>query len=84
MIPAPAHLNPHLTGLVHPASVFVADFLPVAPGFHHRTHHVRLRNFGTIEKNLLTKSGTERFRENIRQKERENFPCHQKTRMRIR
>ena len=50
MIPAPAHLNPHLTGLVHPASVFVADFLPVAPGFHHRTHHVRLRNLGTTDK----------------------------------
>lgn len=37
-----------------------------------------------LTKKLLTKSGTERFRENIRQKERENFPCHQKTRMRIR
>lgn len=50
MIPAPAHLNPHLTGLVHPASVFVADFLPVAPGFHHRTHRIRLRNLGTTDK----------------------------------
>lgn len=50
MIPAPAHLNPHLTGLVHPAPVFVADFLPVALGFHHRTHRVRHRNLGTTDK----------------------------------
>ena len=67
MIPAPAHLNPHLTGLVHPASVFVADFLPVAPGFHHRTHHVRLRNLGTTENiledgcQMLLFSGCENF-----------------------
>ena len=26
---------------------------------------VRIRNLGTTDKNLLTKSGTERFRENI-------------------
>lgn len=37
-----------------------------------------------LTKKLLTKAGTEKFRENIRQKERGNFPCHQKTRMRIR
>ena len=29
---------------------FVADFLPVAPEFHQRTHHVRLRNLGTTDK----------------------------------
>ena len=29
---------------------FVADFLPVAPEFHQRTHRVRLRNFGTTDK----------------------------------
>ena len=56
MIPALAHLNPHFTGLVHPASVFVADFLPVAPGFHHRTHHVRLRNLGTTDKKIFSQN----------------------------
>ena len=56
MIPAPAHLNPHLTGLVHPASVFVVDFLPVAPGFHHRTHHVRLRNLGTTDPKIFSQN----------------------------
>lgn len=61
MIPAPAHLNPHLTGLVHPASVFVADFLPVAPGFHHRTHHVRLRNLGTTDQKSSHKIGHRKF-----------------------
>ena len=45
--------------------LFVADFPPVAPEFHRRTFHVRLRNLGTTDKNLLTKSGTGRFRENI-------------------
>ena len=39
MIPAPAHLNSHLTGLVHPVHAFVVDFPPVAPGFHRRTPH---------------------------------------------
>ena len=29
---------------------FVADFLPVAPEFHQRTHHVRFRNLGTTDK----------------------------------
>ena len=29
---------------------FVADFLPVAPEFHQRTHRVRLRNLGTTDK----------------------------------
>ena len=29
---------------------FVADFLPVAPEFHQRTHRVRLRNLGTTNK----------------------------------
>ena len=61
MIPAPAHLNPHLTGLVHPAPVFVADFLPVVPGFHHRTHHVRLRNLGTTDKKSSHEIGHRKF-----------------------
>ena len=56
MIPAPAHLNPHLTGLVHPAPVFVARFLPVAPGFHHRTHHIRLRSGAQLTKIFSQKS----------------------------
>ena len=50
---------------VFPAPAFVADFPPVAPEFHQRTHRIRLRNLGTTDKNLLTKSGTERYRENI-------------------
>ena len=29
---------------------FVADFLPVAPEFHQRTHRVRLKNLGTTDK----------------------------------
>ena len=36
---------------VFPALAFVADFLPVAPEFHHHTNCVRLRNSGTAEKN---------------------------------
>ena len=28
----------------------MAGFLPVAPGFHHRTHRVHLRNLGTTDK----------------------------------
>ena len=51
-------------GVFH-APAFVADFPPIALEFHHRTHRVRLRNLGTTDKKLLTKSGTERFRENI-------------------
>ena len=35
---------------VFPAPAFVADFPPVAPEFHHRTHRVRLRNLGTTDK----------------------------------
>ena len=51
-------------GVFH-APAFVADFLPIAPEFHHRTHRVRLRNLGTLTKNLLAKSSTKRFREYI-------------------
>ena len=29
---------------------FAADFPPVAPEFHQRTHRVRLRNLGTTDK----------------------------------
>ena len=65
MIPAPAHLNPHLTGLVHPASVFVADFLPVAPDFITVRTTYASEIWAQLTKNLLTKSGTESFRENI-------------------
>ena len=50
---------------VFPAPAFVADFPPVAPEFHHRTHRVRLRNLGTTNKKSSHKSGTKRFRENI-------------------
>ena len=32
------------------ALAFAADFPPVAPGFHQRTHRVRLRNLGTTDK----------------------------------
>ena len=32
-------------GVFH-APAFVADFPPIALEFHHRTHRVRLRNFG--------------------------------------
>ena len=35
---------------VFPALAFVADFLPVAPKFHQRTHRVRLRNLSTTDK----------------------------------
>ena len=35
---------------VFPAPDFVADFPPVAPEFHQRTHRVRLRNLGTTDK----------------------------------
>ena len=28
----------------------MADFPPVAPEFHHRTHRVRLKNLGTTDK----------------------------------
>ena len=35
---------------VFPAPAFVADFPPVAPEFHQRTHRVRLRNLGTTDK----------------------------------
>ena len=36
-------------GVFH-ALAFAADFPPVAPEFHRRTHRVRLRNLGTIDK----------------------------------
>ena len=36
-------------GVFH-APAFVADFPPIALEFHHRTHCVRLRNLGTIDK----------------------------------
>ena len=32
------------------ALAFTADFPPAAPKFHQRTHRVRLRNLGTIDK----------------------------------
>jgi hypothetical protein len=32
------------------APAFAADFPPVAPEFHQRTHRVRLRNLGTTDK----------------------------------
>ena len=32
------------------ALAFVADFPPVAPEFHQRTHRVRLKNLGTTDK----------------------------------
>ena len=32
------------------ALAFAADFLPIAPQFHQRTHRVRFRNLGTIDK----------------------------------
>jgi len=32
------------------ALAFAADFPPVAPEFHQRTHRVRLRNLGTTDK----------------------------------
>ena len=35
---------------VFPAFAFAADFPPVAPEFHQRTHRVRLRNLGTTDK----------------------------------
>ena len=47
------------------ALAFVDDFPQVAPEFPQCTHCVCLRNFGTTDKNHLTKSGTERFREYI-------------------
>ena len=40
---------------VFPALAFVADFLPAAPGFHQRTHCVRLRNLGTADKKSFHK-----------------------------
>ena len=47
------------------ALAFTADFPPAAPKFHQRTPRVRLRNLGTTDKNLLTKSSTRRFRKYI-------------------
>ena len=44
---------------------FVADFLPVAPEFHQRTHRVRSEIWVQLTKNHLTKSSTEKFREYI-------------------
>ena len=38
---------------------------PVFRQSHPNFITVRIRNLGTTDKNLLTKSGTERFRENI-------------------
>ena len=35
---------------VFPTLAFVADFPPVAPEFHRRTSHVRLKNLGTTDK----------------------------------
>ena len=32
------------------ALAFAADFPPVAPEFHQRTHRVRLKNLGTTDK----------------------------------
>ena len=60
------------------ALAFAADFPPVAPEFHQHMHRVRLRNLGTTDKNHLTKSGTERFREHIVQnakKYRKSIKC---------
>ena len=45
-------------------------FPPVAPQFYQRTHRVRLKNCGTTDKNHLTKSGTERFRKDIKKTRR--------------
>lgn len=36
------------------ALAFVADFPPVAPEFHQRTHRVRLRNLGTTDKKIIS------------------------------
>ena len=38
------------------ALAFVADFLPVAPEFHQRTHRVRLRNLGTTDKKIISQN----------------------------
>ena len=38
------------------ALAFAADFPPVAPGFHQRTHRVRLRNLGTTDKKIISQN----------------------------
>ena len=38
---------------IFPALAFTADFPPVAPEFHQRTHRVRLRIWEQLQKNLL-------------------------------
>ena len=50
-------------GVFH-APAFVADFPPIALEFHHRTHASEI--WAQLTKDFLTKSGTERFRENIK------------------
>ena len=60
---------------VFPAPAFVADFPPVAPEFHQRTHGVRLKTWAQLTKNLLTKSSTKRFREYIEDQRRKQFEC---------
>ena len=50
---------------VFSAPAFVADFPPVAPGLINVRTAYTSEIWAQLTKNLLTKSGTERFRENI-------------------
>ena len=50
---------------VFPAPAFVADFPPVAPNFITVRTTYASKIWAQLTKNLLTRSGTERFRENI-------------------
>ena len=57
---------------VFPAPAFVADFPPVAPEFHQRTHRVRLRNLGTTDKKSSHKIRYRKIpREHIKKKEKD-------------
>ena len=66
-----AALNLECTLGVFPALAFVADFLPVAPKFHQRTHRVRLRNLCTPDKKSSHKIKHKKIpRVHLREKEK--------------
>ena len=66
------HINYRCTLGVFPALAFAADFPPVAPEFHQRTHRVRLRNLGTTDKKSSRKIKYKKIsRVHIEEKENE-------------
>jgi len=55
------------------ALAFVADFPPVAPEFHQRTHRVRLKNLGTTDKKSSHKIKHKKI-PRVHKNQKEDFP----------